>query len=145
LIGSALSDGGIIMRRVVFNWALAAGVIGVCGMVAVVGASAWAATPGGDGVVRLDGPAALAELRAKNPTHYALATRIMAEANHLCKSVAGQLQHTQPDDASCTGVLLSTSNPPKRQITFRLDQTVYIATVTVTDDPPRLVAASSGR
>jgi len=125
------------MRNVAFNWAwaAAAALAAVC--------AAGAAEPGSGGVVRLDGPAALAQLRAKNPTHYALATRIMAEANHLCKPVTGQLQHTQPDDTSCTGVLLSTSNPPKRQITFRLDHTVYVAIVSVTDDPPKLAAASS--
>ena len=126
------------MKSVAFNW------IGVVALVAGV-------ARGGDGVVRLDGPAALAELRASNPTHYALATKIMAEANRLCKPTTGQLQHTQlegkahGEDGACQGSFLSTSNPPKRQITFTLDHTAYIATVTVTDDPPRLVAASSGR
>jgi hypothetical protein len=39
-------------------------------------------------------------------------------------------------------MLLRTSNPAKREITFRLDDTKYIALVAMTDDPPRLVAAS---
>jgi hypothetical protein len=46
---------------------------------------------------------------------------------------------------TCAGMLLRTSNPPKRQLSFRLDDTQYIALVAVTDDPPKIVAASSNK
>lgn len=41
-------------------------------------------------------------------------------------------------DLKCADSLLGTSNPPKWEITFRLDDTRYVALVVITDDPPRL-------
>jgi len=102
-------------------------------------AVAWA----GDGVVYLNGPDDLAQLRQSNPSHYQQAVRIMGAANELCRPHAGEFELTKSKDVSCSQVLLRTSNPAKREITFRLDSTKYIALVAVTDDPPRLVAASS--
>jgi hypothetical protein len=94
-------------------------------------------------VVYLNSTAALAELRATNPDHYARAQRILAAANELCRPGPASVQFAKSDaqEVSCANMLLRTSNPPKRQITFRLDDTRYIALVTVTDDPPRLVLA----
>ncbi|MBV8806679.1 MAG: hypothetical protein JO042_16595 [Sinobacteraceae bacterium] len=105
-------------------------------------AGAWA-----DGVVYLDDPAALEQLRTSNPTHYARAEKILAAANHLCRPKPGEVEYVKGDakDVSCSASLLRTSNPPKRQIRFRLDDTQYIALVVVTDDPPRLVAADAQR
>jgi hypothetical protein len=101
--------------------------------------SAWA----DDGVVRLDTAKALANLRASNPAHYAQAVEILASANHLCRPTGGELQQAQSEsDASCSASVLQTSNPPKREIRFSLDRIQYAARVTVTDDPPRLLAAS---
>jgi hypothetical protein len=125
------------MGRIAFAMAVAACVSG-----------AWAGTtPGGGGVVHLDGPAALAELRAKNPIHYARAQKILAAANHLCRPTAGEVDYAKFDakNISCIRSLIKTSNPPKREISFRLDDTQYIALVTLTDDPPRLVAAGPQR
>jgi len=98
--------------------------------------TAWAA-------VHLNGPEDFAELRATNPRHYQQALKIIAAANQLCRPHAGEVQHTDAKDVSCTQMLLRTSNPPKRDLSFRLDNTTYIALVTLTDDPPRLVAAAS--
>jgi len=50
---------------------------------------------------------------------------------------ASALARLQP----CTPMLLLTSNPPQWRIRFRLDHTRYLATVFVTDDPPRPLAA----
>ena len=117
-------------------------------VVACIGAWApngvWASDPGG-GVVYLDGPAALAQLRAANPIHYQRALKIIDAANVLCRPKAGELEYTQVDakNISCEQLLLRTSNPPKRQLSFRLDDTKYIALVAITDDPPKLIAASS--
>jgi hypothetical protein len=101
----------------------------------------------GGGVVYLDDEASLAQLRAVNPVHYARAQKIIDAANQLCRPTAGEVEYAKFDakDISCLRSLLRTSNPPKRQISFRLDDTRYIALVTVTDDPPRLVAASPQR
>src|SRR4051812_33402107 len=90
-------------------------------VVATCATGAWAATPaGGGGVVHLDGPAALAELRATNPVHYARARKIIAAANHLCRPTAGEVDYASFDakSISCIRLLLKTSNPPKRQLSF---------------------------
>jgi hypothetical protein len=39
-------------------------------------------------------------------------------------------------------MILRASNPPKREVRFSLDHTEYVALVALTDDPPRLMAAS---
>ena len=99
---------------------------------------AWA-----QGAVHLNGPADLAQLRATNFRHYQQALKIMSAANKLCRPDAGEVEHTDAQDVSCTQMLLRTSNPAKRDLRFRLDNTTYIAIVSLTDDPPRLVAATS--
>lgn len=92
--------------------------------------------------VYLDGPADLARLRQANPAHYARAERILAAANQLCRPGPGQLREVAgARDLKCAEFLLKTSNPPKRQISFTLDDTRYVALVTITDDPPRLTRA----
>jgi hypothetical protein len=120
------------------------------GMVFVCVSGAWAqpgvwAADARAGEVYLDGPASLAQLRAANPIHYQRALKIIDAANELCRPKAGELEYAKFDakNISCARALLKTSNPPKRQLSFRLDDTQYIALVTVTDDPPKLVAASS--
>ena len=120
------------------------------GMVAVCVSGTWAlpgvwAADARGGEVYLDGPASLAQLRATNPIHYQRALKIIDAANELCRPKAGELEYAKFDakNISCARALLKTSNPPKRQLSFRLDDTQYIALVTVTDDPAKLVAASS--
>ncbi|HEX8783995.1 MAG TPA: hypothetical protein VF764_11520 [Steroidobacteraceae bacterium] len=91
--------------------------------------------------VRLDSAAALARLRKTNPEHYARAVRLMESANSLCKPGAPKLQNADGRDISCA-MLLLTSNPPKRALSFTLDGTPYVAIVTVTADPPQLMHAA---
>jgi len=93
--------------------------------------------------VYLDGQADLDRLRATNPGHYARAERIMAAANELCRPTQGDVSYARFDarDISCVEMLVKTSNPPKRQISFTLDDTRYIALVVITNDPARLVRA----
>jgi hypothetical protein len=88
--------------------------------------------------VRLDTAEDLARLRERNPGHYQRALRIMAAANTLCRPDRGRLQHAglESRDFRC-GLLLLTSHPPKRELTFTLDGTTYLARVTITADPPR--------
>ena len=92
-------------------------------------------------VVYLYGPGALEELRSTNPSHYARAERILAAAKELCRPGPSDVEYVKFDakDISCEGMLLRTSNPPQRQVSFTLDDTRYIALVFVTDNPPRLV------
>lgn len=88
--------------------------------------------------VQLNSAEDLAHLRTTNPDHYARAQRIIAAANELCRPGRPELLSTELDSrhVKC-GHLFLTSNPPKRQISFTLDRTSYIALVTVTADPPK--------
>jgi hypothetical protein len=94
-----------------------------------------------DKLVYLDGAAALAQLRDTNPNHYARAQRILGAAGELCRSRSEDATFVRFDARAvyCARMLLRTSNPPKRQLSFTLDDTRYIALVVVTDDPPRIV------
>ena len=117
-------------------------------ILALIGASAPAAladealTSPPSRTVYLDGPSDLAQLRQANPAHYARAQRILAEANQLCRPGPGRIQEVAgARDVTCAASLLRTSNPPKARVTFKLDDTRYVALVVVTDDPPRLTHA----
>ena len=90
--------------------------------------------------VPLNSTADLARLRATNPNHYARAVRLMNAANTLCKPGEPKLQNTDGRDISCA-MLLLTSNPPKRALSFTLDNTRYVAIVTITADRPELTRA----
>lgn len=91
--------------------------------------------------VHLDSAADLAQLRKTNPDHYARAVRLLSSANSLCKPGAPKLQNTDGRDISCE-LLLRTSNPPKRTLSFMLDHTRYVAIVTITADPPHPMRAA---
>jgi hypothetical protein len=92
--------------------------------------------------VYLDAPA-LEQLRITNPERYARVTKILAVANHLCRPKVPDvyLASLGVQDLSCSPMLLLTSNPPQWRIGFRLDDTRYLASVWITDDPPRAVPA----
>jgi len=129
----------------------------------IVGAVAWAAEPEpaapaktadpnalqwqASHSVYLDGPRALDRLRETNYRHYLRAMKIMEAADELCRPQRARIEYAKFDaqDIECVNMLLLTSNPPKRQIHFRLDDTRYIALVVVDDDPPMLVSAHGQR
>jgi hypothetical protein len=90
--------------------------------------------------VRLYTAEDLTNLRTTNPDHYARAARLIAAANQLCQPGKPKLQNTDGRDISC-GVLLLTSNPPKRELSFVLDRTRYVALVTITADRPKFLPA----
>jgi hypothetical protein len=90
--------------------------------------------------VQLNSAADLDRLRESNPDHYARAMRLMTAANKLCKPGEPKLQNTDGKDIAC-GMRLLTSNPPKRALSFTLDDTHYVAIVTITADPPALTHA----
>src|SRR5262245_50989727 len=84
-------------------------------------------------VVYLNGAAALANLAKTNPNHAARAERILAAAGELCKPGPESINYAsfQASDIRCQGEMLRTSLPAKRQIAFTLDETRYLAMVTV--------------
>ena len=115
----------------------------ILALAAVGTVSAWADGIVVHSVVHLD-ERALEQLRTSNPAHYARAQKILAAANHLCRPKVGEVEYARFDakDISCARSLVKTSNPPKREIYFRLDDTRYEALVVLTDDPPKLVRAA---
>ena len=84
-------------------------------------------------VVYLNGASALADLAKTNPKHAARAERILASASELCKPGPETIDYAsfQASDIHCDGAILRTSLPAKRQIAFTLDDTRYLALVTV--------------
>jgi hypothetical protein len=91
--------------------------------------------------VYLDGPAAVERLKTENPTHYAQVKAIVAAADVLCANGPAVVRYAGGHKARCEAMLLKTSNPPKRQISFDLDSTHYIALVVLTGDHPELTPA----
>jgi hypothetical protein len=77
--------------------------------------------------------AALDELAKTNPDHAVRARRILAAAGELCKPGPAEVNYAsfQASDIRCTGEILRTSLPAKREIAFTLDDTRYLALVTV--------------
>ena len=84
----------------------------------------------------------LEELKKSNPGRYALVRQVMAAAGDFCgASAARQWTIANVQTASCSGALLKTSFPPKREIGFQVEDTWYVALVTVRDKPAKLIAA----
>jgi hypothetical protein len=79
--------------------------------------------------VYLDGAADLDKLRVANPRHYARVERILANADQLCKAGKLKLLAIDAQDMACYRSFIFTSYPPQRQLSFRIDDTRYIAMV----------------
>jgi hypothetical protein len=100
--------------------------------------------------VHLDGVADLERLRGTNFNHYLRARSILAAANEICQPGPARTVplRFKNDFPSCGGMWL-TSNPPKKLLTFHLDDVGYIALVSVTVDGGKLQAlagrAAAGR
>jgi hypothetical protein len=87
----------------------------------------------------------LEDIKTSNPEHYAQIQRVMASASQMCKPNAARdwaLASTK-SASDCSTVVLKTSYPPKRQISFQIENTRYIANVIVRD-APALVKAEPG-
>jgi hypothetical protein len=87
-------------------------------------------------VVYLNGPEAMAELEKSNPRHFEIAKKILAAGPELCDVGAPRVYQAYmgAEEISCSGFLLRTSNPPKKQISFELEDATYIALVEVKVD-----------
>jgi hypothetical protein len=94
-------------------------------------------------VVYLNGPEAMAELERINPKHYEIAKLILASGPKLCEAGAPRVYqlHMGADEITCSNFLLRTSNPPKKQISFELEDAVYIALVVVEGSEPTVIPA----
>jgi hypothetical protein len=94
-------------------------------------------------VVYLNGPEAMAELKRTNPKHHEIARLILASAPRLCEAGAPRVYqlHMGADEITCSNFILRTSNPPKKQISFELEDAVYIALVVVEGSEPTVVPA----
>jgi hypothetical protein len=87
----------------------------------------------------------LEEIKNSNPERYARIREVMASASEMCKPNAARawaLASAHPAD--CSTLLLKTSYPPKRQISFSIDDTMYITHVIVRD-APALMKAEPGK
>ncbi len=78
----------------------------------------------------------LEELKQSNPDHYARIQKVMAASSELCAPSGARLwQAIGISNGSCSAMTLKMSNPPKRDIGFLIDDTWYVALVTVKDLP----------
>jgi hypothetical protein len=98
--------------------------------------------------VSLSGEDALSRLRVSNPRHYAIAVQVLAAANEICNATKTGPVATKFDakDVFCAQRFWATSNPPKRYLQFRIDDTAYSALVVTRiaaptlDDGPAITA-----
>jgi hypothetical protein len=86
---------------------------------------------------------ALARLQQSNPRHYAIARRILAAANEICDAAKTDVIPVKfaGQDVFCAQGFWLTSNPPKRHLQFQIDDTRYLALVTVPDKGAKLEPA----
>jgi hypothetical protein len=82
----------------------------------------------------------LEDLKKSNPARYAKVQSVMASASEMCKpnaartwALANSVANAPSPD--CSTLFLKTSYPPKRQIQFIVDDTLYVANVIVRDAP----------
>ena len=89
----------------------------------------------------------LDQLRETNFNHYLRARKILAAANEICRPGKETSFYARFDgaDPRCLTMLWKTSNPPKKQIEFHLDDVHYVALVTVTDNPAKLLKAEDAQ
>jgi len=94
----------------------------------------------GPATVRLYTSADLEHLRETNLYHYLRAEKILAAANEICRPRPTQTYLARFNDADprC-GSMWMTSFPPKKQLSFHLDNVYYVALVTVTAKIGQLV------
>jgi hypothetical protein len=100
-----------------------------------------AAGPAPPAVVYLNGPKSLSALQRANPGHHARAERIIAAANELCQLGLPEsyFARFEAREISCADMILKTSNPPKKELSFTLDHIRYVALVAITDLAPKRV------
>ncbi len=101
-----------------------------------------AATPA-PGVVDLTKPGALEQVARENPEHYRQIVEMIRIAEQLSCEKAVKLYHAnfKARDIDCVGLMILTSDPPKRRLGFTLDTTKYMTVVTIKTSGGKLIPA----
>jgi hypothetical protein len=102
----------------------------------VIAQSPW--PPGMDLTV----PEALEQLARTNPDHFKRASALLKAASETsCNfgEMRAILVRVKATAVNCPQSLLLTSYPAKRQVSFMLDRTPYVARVTLRDAPPQAI------
>ena len=93
-------------------------------------------------VVDLDSPQALVRLRAERPAHFEKVTALLRDAERMPeKQVEGWIRTRYAADSVQLGSMLLVSHPPKRRLSFSLDDVAYRATIVVALPPAAIVPA----
>jgi hypothetical protein len=93
-------------------------------------------------IVDLDAPGALDALAHDNPQHYGKVREIMADVQKRPDSEVPQWMRTRFDASDVNyGPLLIVTDPPKRRLSFTIDEVRYRSTVTLTNWKPQLMPA----
>jgi hypothetical protein len=93
-------------------------------------------------VVDLDSPQAMARLRSERPAHFEKVTALLRDAERMPeRQVEGWIRTRYDADAVRLGSMLLVSYPPKRRLSFSLDQVAYRATIVVALPPATIVPA----
>ena len=101
-------------------------------------AQALAAPP----VVDLDSPQALARLRSERPAHYEKVTALLRDAEQMPeRQLEGWIRARYDAEAVQLGRMLLVSHPPKRRLSFSLEEVAYRATIVVALPPAGIVPA----
>lgn len=91
--------------------------------------------------VDLDQPGAIERVRRDNPTHYHAIRRILDRAPELQpRAVTGWIRASY-DPKAPPALLIKTSHPPRARLEFALDDTRYVALVTLGNAEPALMPA----
>ena len=101
-----------------------------------------AGTAGASGPIDLDIPGNLAAVERDNPAHFAKIRRILAEVQEQrTQAVPSWMRtHFEARAVNYTDLLL-VSYPPKKRLAFTLEETAYVALVTLTNFKPTAVPA----
>lgn len=90
--------------------------------------------------VDLNRPGALKSLARENPAHYEKVSRILDHVVSMpVETVPGWIRTNFEGRNVLYTHLVLTSYPPKRTLSFMLDDTLYVARVTLTNFKPRVV------
>jgi hypothetical protein len=107
-------------------------------VLAALGPQAWAQP----NLVDLQRPGALDAVARENPKHYREILEITRVASEVsCDTGLRMLPVPAGDRMTCAAMAIMTSDPPKRSITFQLDDVRYRAIVTLKTPPGGLLPA----
>jgi|GEM_PF-2328538 len=84
----------------------------------------------------------LEELETSNPTHHAKAVEIMAAASEGCRVGEPRVIPAEVAPFNCNTSFFMTSYPPKKSISFQIDDTLYLAHVTMKESLTQFIPAN---